>query len=82
VTALTIPRNAPVKTGAGKTGAAKGTTVAVSTGKNGARTRPATAGANGATPVSDDQEPPVRSQSATARSLARPNRPNRRRRRR
>jgi YidC/Oxa1 family membrane protein insertase len=82
VTALTIPRNAPVKTGAGKTGAAKGTTVAVSTGKNGPRTRPATAGANGATPVPDDQEPPVRSQSATARSLARPNRPNRRRRRR
>lgn len=81
VTALTIPRT-PVKTGAGKAGGAKGTTVTVSTGKNGTRNRPATAGANGATPVVDDQEPPVRSQSATARSLARPNRPNRRRRRR
>jgi YidC/Oxa1 family membrane protein insertase len=82
VTALTIPRNAPVKAGAGKTGAAKGTTVSVSTGKNGPRARPATAGANGATPAADDQQPPVRSQSSTARSLARPNRPNRRRRRR
>jgi YidC/Oxa1 family membrane protein insertase len=87
VTALTIPRT-PVKTGAGKAGGGKGTTVAVSTGKNGTRNRPATgangatAKANGATPVVDDQEPPVRSQSATARSLARPNRPNRRRRRR
>jgi YidC/Oxa1 family membrane protein insertase len=77
VTALTIPRNAPVKTGAGK-----GAAVAVSTGKNGPRNRPAAAGANGATPGAGDQEPPVRSQSATARSLARPNRPNRRRRRR
>ncbi len=82
VTALTIPRNAPVKTGAGKAAAAKGTTVTVNTGKNGTRGRPATAGANGATPGAGDQEPPVRSQSATARSLARPNRPNRRRRRR
>ncbi|MFZ0179840.1 MAG: YidC/Oxa1 family membrane protein insertase [Candidatus Dormiibacterota bacterium] len=87
VTALTIPRT-PVKTGAGKAGGGKGTTVSVSTGKNGTRNRPATgangatAKANGATPVVDDQEPPVRSQSATARSLARPNRPNRRRRRR
>jgi YidC/Oxa1 family membrane protein insertase len=87
VTALTIPRT-PVKAGAGKAGGGKGTTVSVSTGKNGTRNRPAT-GANGATaranlatPVVDNQEPPVRSQSATARSLARPNRPNRRRRRR
>jgi YidC/Oxa1 family membrane protein insertase len=77
VTALTIPRTAPVKGGAGR-----GTTVVVSPGKNGRRSRPATAGANGATPVADDQGPPARSQSATARSLARPNRPNRRRRRR
>jgi hypothetical protein len=79
VTALTIPRT-PVttKTGAGATKAA------VVPSRNGTRngTRP---GANGTRPkagAATDEEPPVRSQSATARSLARPNRPNRRRRRR
>ncbi len=78
VTALTIPRTAATV----KTGAGKGANVSVSSGKNATRNRPATAGANGATPAADGEEPPVRSQSATARSLARPNRPNRRRRRR
>jgi YidC/Oxa1 family membrane protein insertase len=73
VTALTIPRT-PV---AVKTGAGRGTAVvAASSGKNGTR--------NGAKLVADDEQ--VRSQSATARSLARTgtrqNRPNRRRRRR
>jgi len=73
VTALTIPRT-PV---AVKTGAGRGTAVvAANSGKNGTR--------NGAKPVADDEQ--VRSQSATARSLARTgtrqNRPNRRRRRR
>ena len=73
VTALTIPRT-PV---AVKTGAGRGTpVVAASGGKNGTR--------NGTKPVADDEQ--VRSQSATARSLARTgtrqNRPNRRRRRR
>lgn len=88
VTALTIPRTAvPVKTGAGKssTGRAGGTAragVVATNGKNGTRngTKPA---ANGTKPAdTNDEEPPARSQSATARSLARPNRPNRRRRRR
>ncbi|HEY6782738.1 MAG TPA: YidC/Oxa1 family membrane protein insertase [Candidatus Dormibacteraeota bacterium] len=80
VTALTIPRT-PVsaKTGAGSTKAA------VVPSKNGTRNAPRAAGANGTKAKSGtvtDEEPPVRSQSATARSLARPNRPNRRRRRR
>jgi len=75
VTALTIPRTTvPVKTGAGRGTATA--VVAANSGKNGSR--------NGAKPVADDEQ--VRSQSATARSLARsgsrPNRPNRRRRRR
>jgi hypothetical protein len=82
VTALTIPRTpVAVKTGAGRGAAA----VVASSGKNG--TRSGTGGparANGAKPVADDEQ--VRSQSATARSLARTgtrqNRPNRRRRRR
>jgi YidC/Oxa1 family membrane protein insertase len=80
VTALTIPRT-PVKTGAGA-GAAKKTTVVVTPGKNGTRNGTKPASANGAKADVSDEEPPVRSQSATARSLARPNRPNRRRRRR
>jgi YidC/Oxa1 family membrane protein insertase len=89
VTALTIPRT-PVKTGAGA-GAGKGTTIVVKPGKNGTRngTRPTAANgtkpanANGTKPDAAEEEPPVRSQSATARSLTRPNnRPNRRRRRR
>ena len=89
VTALTIPRT-PVKTGAGA-GAGKGTTIVVEPGKNGTRngTRPTAANgtkpanANGTKPDAAEEEPPVRSQSATARSLTRPNnRPNRRRRRR
>jgi YidC/Oxa1 family membrane protein insertase len=86
VTALTIPRT-PVKTGAGS---GKGTTVVVKPGKNGTRngTRSASANgtksasANGTKTEAAEEEPPVRSQSATARTLARPNRPNRRRRRR
>jgi YidC/Oxa1 family membrane protein insertase len=74
VTALTIPRTTvPVKAGAGRGATA---VVAANSGKNGTR--------NGAKPVADDEQ--VRSQSATARTLARsgsrPNRPNRRRRRR
>jgi hypothetical protein len=74
VTALTIPRTTvPVKAGAGRGAAA---VVTANSGKNGTR--------NGAKPVADDEQ--VRSQSATARTLARsgsrPNRPNRRRRRR
>jgi YidC/Oxa1 family membrane protein insertase len=77
VTALTIPRT-PVKTGAG----AKKTTVVATSVKNGSRNGTRPASANGAKPDAADEEPPVRSQSATARSLARPNRPNRRRRRR
>ncbi len=81
VTALTIPRT-PVNTKTGAGSAKAGAAVVPS--KNGTRngTRP---GANGTKPKSGaatDEEPPVRSQSATARSLARPNRPNRRRRRR
>ena len=43
-------------------------------------TKPASA--NGTKPDATDEEPPVRSPSATRRALARPNRPNRRRRRR
>ena len=83
VTALTIPRG-PVKTGAG---ASAKTTIVVKPGKNGTRngTRNGTkpADANGTKPEAAEEEPPVRSQSATARTLARPNnRPNRRRRRR
>ena len=81
VTALTIPRT-PVKTGAGSPKAAA---VVATAGKNSPRNRPATAGANGAAPEGDEAGT-GRSQSATARSLARPasrtNRPNRRRRRR
>ena len=79
VTALTIPRT-PVKTGAGS----KKTTVVVTPGKNGTARSNGTkaASANGTKPDAGEEEPPVRSQSATARSLARPNRPNRRRRRR
>jgi YidC/Oxa1 family membrane protein insertase len=74
VTALTIPRTTvPVKAGAGRGAAA---VVAANSGKNGTR--------NGTKPVANDEQ--VRSRSATARSLARsgsrPNRPNRRRRRR
>jgi YidC/Oxa1 family membrane protein insertase len=74
VTALTIPRTTvQVKAGAGRGAAA---VVAANSGKNGTR--------NGSKPVADDEQ--GRSQSATARSLARsgsrPNRPNRRRRRR
>jgi YidC/Oxa1 family membrane protein insertase len=95
VTALTIPRT-PVKTGAG-TGAGKKTTIVVDakngTGKNVSRNgtkasaNGTAAGANGTKPNANGKadtsdEPPVRSQSATARTLARPNRPNRRRRRR
>lgn len=86
VTALTIPRT-PVKTGAGS-----GKTVVITNSKNGRNGATASANgtkasANGAKPgtngkAASDEEPPVRSQSATARSLARPNRPNRRRRRR
>jgi YidC/Oxa1 family membrane protein insertase len=78
VTALSIPRTPvqPAKTGAGSRTAA----LAASNGKNGT----AAAAANGSKPIADDE--PVRSQSAQARSLARtgtrPNRPNRRRRRR
>jgi YidC/Oxa1 family membrane protein insertase len=95
VTALTIPRTAAtVKTGAGKAGAGRSTGTARSAGvvatngKNGTRNgTKSAAGTNGSKPAStdsdtNDEEPPVRSQSATARSLARPNRPNRRRRRR
>jgi hypothetical protein len=86
VTALTIPRT-PVKTGAGS---GKGTTIVVKPGKNGTRNGTKAASANGSKPASAngtkpdaaEEEPPARSQSATARSLARPNRPNRRRRRR
>ena len=87
VTALTIPRT-PVKTGAGSAKAAvvvtpagtrePGSGAARLTSGNG--TKPASA--NGTKPNETEQEPPVRSPSATARSLARPNRPNRRRRRR
>jgi YidC/Oxa1 family membrane protein insertase len=90
VTALTIPRT-PVKTGAGS-GKTTGKTVVITNGKNGRNGASASANgtkasANGAKPgangkAASDEEPPVRSQSATARSLARPNRPNRRRRRR
>jgi YidC/Oxa1 family membrane protein insertase len=80
VTALTIPRT-PVKTGAGSSK----TTIVVNptkngTGKNGTRNGAAPS-ANG-TKAGDAEEPPARSPSAAARSLARPNRPNRRRRRR
>jgi hypothetical protein len=74
VTALTIPRTTvQVKAGAGKGATA---VVPANSGKNGTR--------NGTKPVADDEQ--VRSQKATARTLARsgsrPNRPNRRRRRR
>jgi YidC/Oxa1 family membrane protein insertase len=82
VTALSIPRTPaqPVKAGAGSRRAA----ISVNSGKNGTGKGAATARAAGAKAETDDE--PVRSQSATARSLARtgsrPNRPNRRRRRR
>jgi hypothetical protein len=94
VTALTIPRT-PVKTGAGS---GKTTVVITNSknGRNGTKagangTKAITSGtdasANGSKPGANgkaaaDEEPPVRSPSAAARSLARPNRPNRRRRRR
>jgi YidC/Oxa1 family membrane protein insertase len=78
VTALTIPRT-PVKAGAG---AGRAAAVVASGGKNGARNATRATSANGTKPVAAGEEPPARSQSATARSLARPNRPNRRRRRR
>jgi YidC/Oxa1 family membrane protein insertase len=78
VTALTIPRT-PVKTGAGS---GKDPTIVVKSGKNGTRNGTRPAGANGVKPDAAETDPPIRSQSATARSLARPNRPNRRRRRR
>jgi YidC/Oxa1 family membrane protein insertase len=80
VTALTIPRT-PVKTGAGA-GAGKKTTIVVAPGKNGTRNGTKPANANGTKTETSEEEPPVRSQSATARTMARPNRPNRRRRRR
>ncbi len=96
VTALTIPRT-PAKTGAGSSSKAAltagsgkngaGTTGRNGTaaaGKNGTKNGTAAASGNGAKPADDEE--PVRSQSAQARSLARsgtrPNRPNRRRRRR
>jgi YidC/Oxa1 family membrane protein insertase len=87
VTALTIPRT-PVKAGAGS----GKTTVVVTPGRNtrarsgaarltsGNGTKPASS--NGTKPDATEQEPPVRSPSATGRTMARPNRPNRRRRRR
>ena len=87
VTALSLPRH---PAGPAKTGAARGAGVVASGGKNASRngTAPAAtgkAGTNGSKPPADDQEQ-GRSQSAQARSLARsgtrPNRPNRRRRRR
>ena len=96
VTALTIPRT-PAKIGAGSSraaltagngkngGAAAGKNGTGATGKNGTKNGTAAASGNGAKAAADDDEP-VRSQSAQARSLARsgtrPNRPNRRRRRR
>jgi hypothetical protein len=85
VTALTIPRT-PVKTGAGSGKSAK-TTIVVNptkngTGKNGTRNGTSPETANGTNTDGSAEEPPVRSPSAAARSLARPNRPNRRRRRR
>ena len=64
---------------------ARAAAVVATSGKNGTRNATRAAGPNGTKPKSGavtDEEPPVRSQSATARSLARPNRPNRRRRRR
>ncbi len=82
VTALSIPRTPaqPVKTGAGSRAAP----LAASSGKNGTRNGTPPARANGSKTAADDE--PVRSQSATARSLARTgtrtNRPKRRRRRR
>ncbi len=86
VTALTIPRT-PVKTGAGSStkttivvNPAKNGTGKNGTGKNGTRNGSSPEAANGT--KADAEEPPVRSPSAAARSLARPNRPNRRRRRR
>lgn len=86
VTALSLPRHpaGPAKTGA------KAAAVVANTGKNQSRNGTAAAGgktaaANGSKPATEAQEQ-VRSQSAQARSLARtgtrPNRPNRRRRRR
>jgi YidC/Oxa1 family membrane protein insertase len=79
-------RTAALNAGTGKNGA--GTTGKNGTGaagKNGTKNGTAAAGGNGAKPAADDDEA-VRSQSAQARSLARsgtrPNRPNRRRRRR
>jgi YidC/Oxa1 family membrane protein insertase len=81
VTALTIPRTPVTKSGAGS----GKTTVVASTGKNASRNGSRGPSANGTKPkpgAGAEDEPPVRSQSATARTLARPNRPNRRRRRR
>ena len=102
VTALTIPRTpvtpykgaagakkAALTDGTGKNGTSATKNIAGPAAKNGTKngTRNGTApvDANGTAPAADDDEP-VRSQSAQARSLARggtrPNRPNRRRRRR
>jgi YidC/Oxa1 family membrane protein insertase len=91
VTALTIPRTpvTPVKSGAGSRRAAltdgTGKNGTGTAGKNASKNGTAATNANGTKPAEDDDEP-VRSQSAQARSLARggtrPNRPNRRRRRR
>ena len=83
VTALTIPRTPATKTGAGSgKAAATAAAVVASTSKNGTRNGTRPAGANGTKPDATGEEPPVRAPSAATRSLARPNRPNRRRRRR
>ncbi len=98
VTALTIPRTpvtvykgaagakkAALTDGNGKNGTNATKNIAGPSAKNGTKNGTLPAEANGTTPAADDEEP-VRSQSAQARSLARggtrPNRPNRRRRRR
>ena len=87
VTSLSLPRH---PAGPAKTGAARSAGVVATSGKNASRNGTAQAGAgkagaNGTKPAGDEQEH-GRSQSAQARSLARtgtrPNRPNRRRRRR
>ena len=98
VTALTIPRTPVPSTkgsagarrtaltdGTGKNGSGATKNLTGPSSKNGTKNGTAPTDANGSTPAADDDEP-VRSQSAQARSLARggtrPNRPNRRRRRR
>jgi hypothetical protein len=80
VTALTIPRTPVTKAGAGAGKAA----VVAGSGRNVSRNGTRSSSANGTKPKpgASEDEPPVRSQSSTARTLARPNRPNRRRRRR